>query len=99
MHPPGVLDEPDQHFLPRVAVPGVTQHYRCPRIEVEGAQDAVLVVAACSREAVHGHHERDVPVFEVVHRREAVRQAPGVREDYGAERPCASSSQRNQNRS
>ena len=28
VHPPGVLDQPDQHLLPRVPVPRVAQHHR-----------------------------------------------------------------------
>ena len=37
VHPPGVLDEPDQHLLPRVAVTGVAEHHGRSPVEVEGA--------------------------------------------------------------
>lgn len=87
MHPPGVLDEPDQHLLPRVPVPGVAQHHRSPAVQIEGARDVLGAVGAGAREAVDGHHERDVPVLEVVDRGEAVLKTSGVREDDGAEGP------------
>ncbi len=65
--------------------PCVAQHDGCAAVEIQRAGDVLGLVTARAGEAVHGDHERDAPVLEVVHRREAVLQPPGVREDDGAE--------------
>src|SRR5436190_1856530 len=58
----------------------VTQQQRYVRIEVEGQPYLVRLVPACALETVHGHDERRAAPLEVVHRREAGREPPGVGE-------------------
>lgn len=82
-----MLDEPHQHFLAGVAVPRVTEHDGGAAVQVQRAGHLVGAVGAGLRKAVDGHQERDRAALEVVDRREAVLQAPGVGQDDGAQ--CA----------
>ena len=80
-----VLDERDQHVLDRAAVAGVAQHDRHVGVEVQGPADRVGAVLLHAVEAVDRDEERGAAPLEVVHRREAVGQPPGVRQHDRAE--------------
>ncbi len=84
----------------RVAVACIAQHHGCAVVEVERPGDVVGAMRPGSREAVDGHHERDVPVLESSRRRGKQSSSRRVSARTTAPRaPWASSSHRNQKRS
>src|SRR6266511_1262779 len=81
-----VLHQRDEHLLAGLPAPGVTEHHRYVRVEVERDLDLFAAVPLYPVETVHRHNERDAASFEVVHRREAVHQPAGVGEHHRTDR-------------
>src|SRR3546814_2007493 len=63
-------------------------HYRHLRGYGQGLADVLRLVTRCSLEVVDRHDVRQAAALEVVERREAVLQTPGVGEDDRADRPA-----------
>jgi hypothetical protein len=81
-----MLHQRDEDLLDRAALPGVTEHGRDLRVEVQRDTDVFGVIAGGAVKGVDGHDERQLASLEVIDGREAVAQAAGIGQHDGSER-------------